>query len=132
MIVDSSALIAIVLEEPGFEAFYDALAKSPDTAMPAANWLEAAMVIDRRGDPVATKRLGALILTLRIRIAPFTSEHAVEGRAAWQRFGKGSGHPAQLNFGDCIAYGRAKSTGEPLLCKGQDFPRTDIAPALAP
>ena len=133
MIIDSSALVAIVLEEPGFERYYEAVSlEAPDVAISAANWLETAMVVDRRGDLVAVRRLGDLIVRLGIRVVPFTSEHAAEGRTAWKRFGKGSGHGAGLNFGHCIAYGAAKSSGRTLLFKGGDFSRTGIASALAP
>lgn len=130
MILDLSALVAIVLEEPDFKDFLDAISLDPAPVTSAGSWLETAMVVDRRADAEAVRRLADIVARLGIRIAPFTSEHAVEGRIAWSRFGKGSGHPAQLNFGDCIAYKAAKSNGLPLLFKGNDFPRTDIAAAV--
>ena len=65
-----------------------------------------------------------------VRVEPFTAEHAALARQAWRDYGRGSGHPAKLNFGDCLAYGFAKAEREPLLFKGSDFPRTDIEPAL--
>jgi len=96
----------------------------------AANWLEAAVVIDGSRDPVASRQFDELLSVARIVVAPVTEQQAQIARAAYRDFGKGSGHPAGLNFGDCFAYALAKNTGEPLLFKGQDFIHTDVIPAL--
>jgi ribonuclease VapC len=86
-------------------------------------------VIDGSRDPIASRRFDDLLRVGEFSIEPVTEEQARIAREAYRDFGKGSGHPAQLNFGDCFAYGLAKVTGEPLLFKGNDFSRTDIAPA---
>src|SRR5215831_8268899 len=94
----------------------------------AANYLEAAIVIDGSRDPVASRRLDDIIAKASITIEAVTAGHAQIARAAYRDFGRGSGHPAGLNFGDCFAYALAKATGEPLLCKGNDFAQTDLTP----
>ncbi len=88
------------------------------------------MVIDRRGDAVAKEKFEQFEASFHVVLTDVTKSHAIAARAAWGRFGKGSGHPAQLNFGDCIAYATAKEAGEALLFKGRDFVHTDIEPAL--
>lgn len=95
----------------------------------AANFLEAAILVDASRDPVASRRLDDLLRVGRIAIAPVTEEQARMGREAYRDFGKESGHPAQLSFGDCFAYALAKAGDEPLLFKGLDFARTDVARA---
>ena len=130
MIVDSSALIAILRAEPGNEAFADSMADADRVAMSAASYLEAGMVIDRQGSPMARRYLDELIRMLDIEIVPFTEDQARIARQAFIDFGKGSGHPAQLNFGDCMTYALAVERCEPLLFKGADFLRTDLQPAL--
>jgi ribonuclease VapC len=128
MIIDTSALIAILRAEPDAARFARALASSAQPKqISAANYLEAAIVIDGARDAIASRRLDDLIAKAGIVIAPVTAEHAVIARAAYRDFGKGSGHPAGLNFGDCFAYALAKATGETLLFKGDDFAQTDIA-----
>ena len=96
----------------------------------ATNWLEAAAVIDGSRDPVASRQFDELLGVARIVVAPVTEQQARIARAAYRDFGKGSGHPAGLDFGDCFAYALAKDTGEPLLFKGRDFVHTDVIPAL--
>jgi ribonuclease VapC len=130
VIVDTSALLAILRDEPEAPAFARAIADAPVRRMSAGNVLEAAIVIDASGDPIASRRFDELLATAAIVIESVTEEQVQFGRAAYRDFGKGSGHPAQLNFGDCFAYALAKSTGEPLLFKGQDFSHTDLTPAL--
>jgi ribonuclease VapC len=100
------------------------------TRMSAANWLEAAMVIDAAKNPIASRRLDELVAEVNILIEPFTESQAGIARAAFRDFGKGSGHPARLNLGDCFAYALAKVYREPLLFKDTDFGKTDIEPAL--
>ena len=130
MIVDSSALLAILRAEPEMLACAQAIENAPSRRISAANFLETAIVIDGSRDPVASRRFDDLLRAAELAIEPVTEEQARIARAAYRDFGKGSGHPAQLNFGDCFAYALAKVTGEPLLFKGNDFSRTDIASAL--
>jgi len=89
-------------------------------------------VIDASRDPVSSRRLDDLIRVTGTQIEPVTSEQAAIGREAYRDFGRGSGHPAALNFGDCFSYALARATGEPLLYKGQDFGHTGLASALDP
>ena len=97
--------------------------------MSAANFVETALVIDGSRDPIASRRFDELVKEARIVIEPVTELHARIAREAYRDFGKGSGHPAKLNFGDCFAYALAKTTGEPLLFKGDDFIYTDVISA---
>lgn len=97
--------------------------------MSAASYLEAGIVVDAQGDPVMSRRLDDYMQEARIAIEPVTEEQARIARQAYRDFGKGSGHPAQLNYGDCFAYALAKVTGEPLLFKGDDFVHTDLTAA---
>ena len=126
MIVDSSALIAILRAEPDAEAFALALAADPTPRMSVANYLETAIVIDAGRDPVASRQVDKLITKAGLRLEPVTVEQARVAREAYRDFGRGSGHPARLNFGDCFAYALARCADEPLLFKGQDFVHTDV------
>jgi ribonuclease VapC len=130
VIVDASAMITVVLEEPGFETHLDTLLQSPINRMSAASFLEAAIVVDRLPNPRAAIRFNELIGELDIIIEPVTVDQARIAREAHNRFGRGTGHPARLNFGDCFAYALAKSLDEPLLFIGQDFVHTDIRRVL--
>ena len=130
MIVETSALIAIVREEPEENAFIHALEAADVRRMSAANYLEAAIVIDGTRSPIATRGFDDFITRANITIEPVTAEQAVIARAAYRDFGKGSGNPAKLNFGDCFAYALAKASDEPLLFKGDEFSYTDVKPAL--
>ena len=125
MIVDSSALIAVLTDEPERDAMVDAALGTGQRAMSAATWLESAMVVDGRKDPVLSRRFDDLIRALDIEIVPVTAAHAVLARRAFTDFGKGR-HPAGLNFGDCFTYALASAQNEPLLCKGDDFRHTDL------
>jgi ribonuclease VapC len=130
MIVDTSAVIAILKEEQDAPRFLRAVAISTQLKrMSAANYLEAGIVVDANRNPLLSRRLDDLIVQTEIAVEPVTREQAEIARAAYRDFGKGSGHPAGLNFGDCFAYALAKSTREPLLFKGDDFSRTDVAVA---
>jgi len=128
MIVDSSALIAILRDEP--EATFCAMAieSAPRRRISAANFLETAVVIDGCRDPVASRRFDDLVKAAGLIVEPVTEDQAKIARDAYRDFGKGSGHPAQLNFGDCFAYALAKAKDEPLLFKGGDFSHTDVTP----
>ena len=130
MIVDASALITVALEEPGFEPYLETLLRSPANRVSAATFLEAAIVVDRLPNPRASVRFDELISNLKISIEPVTTQQAKNARDAYRRFGKSSGHPARLNFGDCFAYALAKDFDEPLLFIGEDFVHTDIRPVL--
>ena len=129
MIVDSSALLAILRAEPEAAAFAHAIEEATTRRVSAANFVETAIVIDGSRDPVASRRLDELLREGRFSIEPVTETQARIAREAYRDFGKGSGHPAQLNFGDCFAYALAKTLGEPLLFKGGDFTHTDVSAA---
>jgi len=130
VIVDSSALIAISRGEPESAVCFRALLDSLLTRISAANWLEATIVVDGWRDPEASREFDALLETFEVGIEPVTADQARIAREAHQFFGRGSGHPARLNFGDCFAYALAKDSDEPLLFIGQDFVHTDIKPVL--
>jgi ribonuclease VapC len=130
VIVDSSALIAILRDEPEAEAFARALDSAPQCLISAANFLETAIVVDRSRSTIPGRRLDELLQAADIAIEPVTEQQVRIAREAYRDFGRGSGHPARLNFGDCFAYALARATGEPLLFKGEDFRRTDIRSAL--
>ncbi len=130
MIVDTSAIVGILSLEPRAQACADAILQAQVSRLSAASLLEAAIVIDSNRDPILSRRLDEELDALGIVIEPVTVEQARIAREAYRDFGKGSGHPAQLNFGDCYAYALAKASGEPLLFIGDDFSHTDIAPAI--
>ena len=130
MIVDTSALFAILAEEDDAGHFAEQLDNAMgDLTISAGNYLEAGIVLDRRGDSKISARLDELLQLTEIEIAPVTETQARIARQAYRDFGKGSGHPARLNFGDCFAYALAKERGDALLFKGDDFARTDIRKA---
>ena len=131
MIVASSALVAILRNEPDAPAFAAAIDHATVRRISAANFLEAAIVVDSSRSPVASRRLDDVMREAELAIEPVTEAQAHLARDAYRDFGKGSGHPARLNFGDCFAYALARDTGEPLLFKGDDFAQTDITSALA-
>ena len=129
MIVDTSALIAILFDESDAEAYASALDTADRIRISAANFVEAAIVVDTQTRQPGSLKLDALIRTLRVTVEPVTEEQAHIARQAYADYGRGR-HKAGLNFGDCFAYALSKATGEPLLFKGHDFHRTDIVPAL--
>jgi ribonuclease VapC len=130
MIIDASALIAILRAEPEASRYAKVIENASHRRISAVNFLEAAGVIDGGRDPIASRRLDDLMREAQITIEPVTERQARVAREAYRDFGKGSRHRASLNFGDCFAYALAKDKGEPLLFKGTDFARTDIASAL--
>ena len=132
MIVDTSALIAILFDEPDATTFAASIDAAATCRLSAASFLEAAIVVDRTKSPVPGHRLDDLVRAAKMVIAPVTEEQARIARQAYRDYGRGSGHPARLNFGDCFAYALARATGELLLFKGDDFIHTDISPALRP
>jgi ribonuclease VapC len=125
MVVDSSALLAILRKEPEAARFTRAILRDSVRLISAANLLEAGIVIDNQAGPSAGRRLDAFVERARIGIEPVTEQQVRIARQAYIDFGRGN-HPAGLNFGDCFAYALAKATGEPLLFKGDDFEQTDI------
>ena len=131
MIVDSSAIVAILRRESDAKAFARAIEQAPTFKMSAANYLETAIVVDMLREPLPSRRLDDFIAQSAITIEPVTETHARIAREAYREYGKGGGHAASLNFGDCFAYALSRATGEPLLFKGIDLARTDVASALA-
>jgi ribonuclease VapC len=129
VIVDSSALIAILFKEKEASAFASAMRDAPSRAVAAPTVMEAALVAEGRTGPAMGAELDDLLDTMDAEIVPFTAEHAALARDAWRRYGKGR-HPAGLNLGDCFAYALAKERDEPLLFKGDDFARTDVKAAI--
>ena len=130
MIIDTSALLAILRAEPDAALYAQAIERARSRRVSAAGFLEAAMVIDASRDPVASRRFDDLLKEAQVTIEPVTEGQARVAREAYRDFGKGSRHRARLNFGDCFAYALAKDLGEPLLFKGADFTHTDVTPAL--
>jgi ribonuclease VapC len=130
MVIDSSAPVALLLAEPETEAFVSAIAAATDRLLSAASYLETGIVITARVGPQAQAKLDALFAELSVVLVPSTPEQARLALNAFQRYGRGSGHPAGLNYGDCFTYALAKLTGEPVLFKGNDFSRTDLATAV--
>jgi ribonuclease VapC len=126
MIIDTSAIIAILRDEPEAMVFARAIADATVRRVSAVNFVESAVVIDASRDPIATRRFDDFIREANISIEPVTEVQAQIARNAYRDFGRGSGHSAKLNFGDCFAYALAKELGEPLLFKGDDFAHTDI------
>lgn len=131
MIIDASALVAILLDEPDARRYATAIEDAPVRRMSAATFLEIAIVIDNRQRSHAGRRLDDAIRDSAITIEPVTEVQARIAREAYRDYGRGSGHPAGLNFGDCVAYALARDKGEPLLFKGDDFAHTDLRSALA-
>ena len=127
MIVDTSAILAVLFREDEAPKFEHLIAASP-CRMSVANVLESAMVVEGRGGRAAGTALDAFLASAAIEAAPITTDQLEIARNAWRRYGKGN-HPAALNFGDCFAYALASATGEPLLFKGDDFAHTDIVAA---
>jgi ribonuclease VapC len=128
VIVDTSALIAILRDEPEAPAIAQALAGAETCRVSAVSYVEAAVVIDGSRNPVASRRFDDLLREAQIVVESVTPKQARIAREAYRDFGQGH-HRAGLNFGDCFSYALAKATGEPLLFKGNDFRHTDIEPA---
>ncbi len=126
MIVDTSALVAILTLEPDGRLYEAALEASPVNRISAATYVEVSLVIDRARDALVSRRLDEILAEGEVIIEPVTASQARIARDAYRDFGKGSGHRAGLNFGDCFAYALARELGEPLLFKGDDFGHTDI------
>lgn len=130
MIVDTSALVAIVRNESDSDRYLEALENSNSARISAATLFETTQVVDGFGSDKMSRALDQLVRLAGIEIIPFEAEHAAIARDARSRFGKGTRHPAHLNFGDCMSYATAFVADEPLLYKGNDFGKTGIATAL--
>ena len=128
MVIDTSAIMAIALNEPEATAFENSIASDPVRLISAATVLEAAMVIETRFGDAGGSELDLWLHKLGIEIVAVDAYHMDHARRAWRRYGKGR-HPAGLNYGDCFTYALAALTGEPLLYKGNDFSKTDIPAA---
>ena len=129
MIVDSSAIVAILKQESDWEIFAEKLDEAGDISISAGTYFETSIVIGRINNPIMNRQIDELMEEFSIEIEPFTAEQARIARQAYRDFGKGSGHPANLNFGDCFAYALARVKRQPLLYNGDDFVHTDIRSA---
>ena len=130
MIVDSSALVAIVRREPEADAFTKVISEAASPTISVATFFETAIVLDSKRDPVISGELDRFCSSANMQFLPVDETQARIARQAYRDFGRGSGHPARLNFGDCFAYAAAKALDEPLLYKGTDFGQTDVRSAL--
>ena len=129
MIIDSSAIVAVILDEVDALYFQRAISNAATRRMSSANYFESAMVIEGRMGEEGARELDNYLETAGIELVSVDFEQAHAARLAWRRYGKGN-HPAGLNFGDCFAYALAEIVGEPLLYKGDDFALTDVESAL--
>jgi ribonuclease VapC len=125
MVIDTSAVLAIIFDEPGADDIEMAVDADPVRLMSAASYLETAIVVESRLGEPGGRELDLLLHKAGIEIVAVTAEQADAARDSWRRFGKGR-HLAGLNFGDCFAYALAAASGEPLLFKGDDFGKTDV------
>lgn len=130
MIVDSSAVVSVILQQDGHDRLGMALNASPQVSIGAPTLFETEIVLVRRYDRAGSSLVGAFLEKHRVRILPFDGRHWDLAADAFVRFGKGR-HPARLNYGDCMTYATARVAGQPLLFVGNDFSRTDVASALA-
>jgi len=130
VIVDTSALVAVLRAENDADRYIAALVDAGSARMSSPSYVEAGAVVDANRDPVLSRRLDQLLAEAAISVEPFTVVQAQVARQAYRDFGKGSGHPAALSLGDCFSYALAMVSGEPLLYKGVDFAHTDVSAAL--
>jgi ribonuclease VapC len=129
MVIDTSAAVAILRQESGAEGLLRRLTAAGSRQISAATLLETAIVLEAKSGERSGEQLDLFLARAQIEIAPVTIEQVRIARKAWRRYGKGSGHAAQLNFGDCFSYALAHSLGEELLYKGADFAHTDVLDA---
>ena len=125
MIVDTSAILAIALDEPESEAFLYKIAEAGICRISVGTWIELGVVVQRR-HPAKANIVEHFLHSAGFTFEAVSRDQAEIAREGYRRFGQAAQHPARLNFGDCFAYALAKVTGEPLLFKGDDFARTDI------
>lgn len=128
MIVDTSSIVAILRMEAGFETIIDVLETHAGKAMSAAGYVELCAVMGRSAE--RRRVIDEVLESFSVELAPFDASQARAAATAYQRYGRGSGHPAKLNMGDVYSYALALTRNEPLLFVGDDFVHTDIAPAL--
>lgn len=126
MILDSSAIIAIFIQEPGYEELLQKIQNSGETGIGAPTLVECAIVLNARLGRDSRGMLARFLEEAQVTVVPFTDQHFGTAVTAWTRYGKGR-HPAGLNFGDCLSYAVARLAGLPLLCVGDDFSQTDLA-----
>lgn len=134
MVIDTSALLAILLDEPERRAFVEAIARDPQRLMSVASFVECSLVLESRFGAEGLRDLDLFIARAQVTLAPVDVDQAYVARQAWRGYGKGR-HAAGLNFGDCFAYALSRTLAEPLLFKGRDFALTDVEqaiPATAP
>jgi ribonuclease VapC len=129
MIIDSSAILAILFDESDSSRYANAIVSAETCRVSAATFIESSIVIDAQNGKAGLHDLDEFLREADILIEPVTVEQARIAQRAWVLFGRGK-HPARLNFGDCFSYALAKALDEPLLFKGSDFARTDIQPAI--
>jgi len=132
VIVDPSVIVAMLLGEPEAPIYADLLKDAGVIRLSAASYVELAALVDGRGDATASGALEPLLRRMHVVIEAFTERQAGLAREAYQRFGRGSGHAARLNMGDCFSYALARDLGEGLLFKGRDFALTDIEIVTTP
>lgn len=125
MVLDTSAILAILLDEPEINTFSVAIERDPVRLLSAASLVEASLVVESRHGEAGRRELDLLLQTVGIEIVPLDARQAEMARHAFRTFGKGR-HAAALNLGDCFSYALAQVTGEPLLFKGNDFSKTDV------
>jgi len=125
MVIDTSALLAIFLAEPERQQFLQQITQAEKRLISAVNAFETGIVLEARRGEAAGREFDLFLGRANLEVVPVDAEQVEIARVAWRRYGKGR-HPAALNFGDCLAYALAKTSGEPLLAKGLDFARTDI------
>jgi ribonuclease VapC len=131
MVIDSSALIALLLSDPEAADLIAAIAAASSRVVSAPTYLEVAIVILARSGPKPQEKLDRLLNDLEIEVASFARDQAALAATAYRQYGKGTGHAAGLNFCDCFSYALAKLRNEPLMSKGDDFSRTDLEVAVA-
>jgi len=130
MILDSSAIVAILRRENDARALFDSIRAATSIAISTATFVETAIVIDARGNSLVSRELDEFCEEIALKFVVLDEKQMRIARQAYRDFGKGSGHPARLNFGDCFAYALARAMDEPLLYKGSDFSHTDVRSAL--
>jgi len=129
MVLDTSAVVAILRQESGAEGLLSLLTAADSRRISAATLLETAIVLESKSGERGGEQLDLFLARAQVEVAAVTAEQVRVARKAWRRYGKGSGHAARLNFGDCFSYALAHSLGDELLYKGADFAHTDVAPA---
>lgn len=126
MILDTSAVVAVLRAEANWERLVAVAEGAPRLFISAATYVELGIVVDRKGGPTGTRRVDTLLRSWQVEVSDVTVQQAEIARIAYREFGRGTGHPAQLNLGDCFAYALAVERDEPLLFVGDDFTHTDV------